>query len=255
MKIPASIYYAKWALDTLGEELRSKSSLPIGHRIGAILGGFISDSWCLYELAKGDRSLYLSDYHRKKARLINGRYDIVLDDKLLFALLMGRFCRVPATIGTIDGGVFSPVLGSSSDCLTDFLEVFPSGVVLKPNRGTGGRGVHILKRGTTNSSGTTSEGTYSYHPDTKQQIEGVHIPGWKSMTACLLAVLTQIPCLKYVGWDIIMTDDGFVLLEGNNCSDVNLLQVHRPLLADSRVRAFYEHHGVTTWKSPGIAKD
>jgi len=34
------------------------------------------------------------------------------------------------------------------------------------------------------------------------------------------------------------------VIEGNAFSDTDLLQTHEPLLADDRVRRFFEHHGV-----------
>lgn len=54
----------------------------------------------------------------------------------------------------------------------------------------------------------------------------------------------EVAVSAYVGWDIIVTDDGYKIIEGNNYSDVNLLQIHRPLLADPRVRRFYLYHGI-----------
>jgi hypothetical protein len=42
----------------------------------------------------------------------------------------------------------------------------------------------------------------------------------------------------------VVTEDGFRILEGNKYPDVHILQVHRPLLADDRIRAFYRRHGV-----------
>jgi Sugar-transfer associated ATP-grasp len=54
--------------------------------------------------------------------------------------------------------------------------------------------------------------------------------------------------MNYVGWDIIVTPNGPVVLEGNYFSDVNLLQVHRPLLSDERVHGFYDHHGILQWQ-------
>ena len=43
---------------------------------------------------------------------------------------------------------------------------------------------------------------------------------------------------------MVVTDDGFRILEGNQYTDVNLLQIHGPLLADPRVAAFYRRHRV-----------
>jgi hypothetical protein len=45
---------------------------------------------------------------------------------------------------------------------------------------------------------------------------------------------------------VVVTEDGFRILEGNNFSDVNLLQIHGPLLKDERVAAFYSRHGIAT---------
>ena len=51
-----------------------------------------------------------------------------------------------------------------------------------------------------------------------------------------------------------MTKDGFQILEGNNYTDVNLLQVHAPLLRDERILSFYQRHGVI-WIPPGYPSD
>jgi hypothetical protein len=45
--------------------------------------------------------------------------------------------------------------------------------------------------------------------------------------------------IPYVGWDIIVTDDGFCAIEGNNHPHLGH-QDMAPLLTDPRVRAFYE---------------
>lgn len=84
------------------------------------------------------------------------------------------------------------------------------------------------------------------HPDTGAQIEGTEIPGWVDIKAQLLEIANSIPELKYVGWDLVVTEPGeFAIIEGNNRSDVDLLQVHGPLLADERVREFYDENGVS----------
>lgn len=85
---------------------------------------------------------------------------------------------------------------------------------------------------------------FSHHPETGAQIEGVRVPGWENIVQRLLAATEAYDFLDYVGWDVVAREDGFYVLEGNNHSSMTLLQVHRGLLADDRVRAFFEHHGV-----------
>lgn len=85
---------------------------------------------------------------------------------------------------------------------------------------------------------------HACHPESGVQIVGTVIPHWPSICAGVLGIAGRLPPdTPYVGWDVIVTRDGFVVLEGNRYSDVNLLQVHGPLLADPRVRAFYRHYG------------
>ncbi len=80
---------------------------------------------------------------------------------------------------------------------------------------------------------------HEVHPDTGEQITGVRIPHWEHMTSSLLEICRQMSYIPYVGWDVIITPDGFAVIEGNNYPDLGH-QVFRPLLSDPRVRAFYE---------------
>lgn len=82
------------------------------------------------------------------------------------------------------------------------------------------------------------------HPDNSSEIAGVKIPEWESVKNCILNVANKFPYIKYIGWDVVLTNDGIMVIEGNNCSDVNLLQIHRPLLNDEKVKAFYQYHGI-----------
>jgi hypothetical protein len=105
------------------------------------------------------------------------------------------------------------------------------------------------------STGELSEGVqYPYdgclerhatHPDTGAAIAGARVPDWPAIREGIETFAAGFPQLPYVGWDLIVTGPGeFTVIEGNECSGVRLFQVHRPLLADPRVRRFYEHHGV-----------
>ena len=83
---------------------------------------------------------------------------------------------------------------------------------------------------------------FDRHPDTGAPIAGIEVPGWSRAREGLLALAARVPFLPYVGWDLVITDDGFSVIEGNKYTDVNLLQVHRPIKRDPRARAFYAEH-------------
>lgn len=83
---------------------------------------------------------------------------------------------------------------------------------------------------------------YDNHPDTGQQISGVQIPYWSKVKATILKIAEYLTCVPYMGFDVIITPNSFKIIEINSLSDLNLLQVHGPLLRDERVRRFYARH-------------
>jgi hypothetical protein len=96
------------------------------------------------------------------------------------------------------------------------------------------------------SSGKFDERTwYPRHPDTNEPIEGVRVAGWPQVRSEVLALAGRTSFLPYVGWDVIVTDEGPVILEGNKNPDIDILQVHEPMFRDPRVRAFFEAHGIS----------
>jgi hypothetical protein len=83
------------------------------------------------------------------------------------------------------------------------------------------------------------------HPSTGELIEGVQIPGWESIKNQLIEIAENTTELKYVGWDIIVTDSGkFKILEGNSYPNPDVIQIHGPLLEDPRVRSFFRKNGI-----------
>lgn len=86
---------------------------------------------------------------------------------------------------------------------------------------------------------------YSNHPDTNAQIEGIEIPSWDIIREKIFSLAESMPFLKYVGWDVVVTKDSEVsIIEANNCSGVNVLQVHEPLLLDERIEDFYKYYKI-----------
>jgi hypothetical protein len=87
-------------------------------------------------------------------------------------------------------------------------------------------------------------GWHSAHPETGAPIEGLEIPHWPRIVARMLEVCRRLPYLPYVGWDLVVTADGFRLIEGNHFPGLFPHQAHAPLLADRRVFRFFAAHGV-----------
>lgn len=82
------------------------------------------------------------------------------------------------------------------------------------------------------------------HPETGQRIAGEVIPGWVTVTEGVLAAATRLFFAPLIGWDVVVCEEGFSVLEINGKPGVWALQSHQPLLADPRVRRFYREHGV-----------
>ena len=106
-------------------------------------------------------------------------------------------------------------------------------VGLTDGRMSAGR-MHPLK-------GKRYRSSFPVHPDSGSRIEGAVLPFWDEIKATALAAAALVPMNSYAGWDIFVDESGTPIIgEGNGNSDVNLLQVHGGLLAEPRIRRFYE---------------
>ncbi|MGO4928671.1 sugar-transfer associated ATP-grasp domain-containing protein [Fundicoccus sp. Sow4_F4] len=88
---------------------------------------------------------------------------------------------------------------------------------------------------------------YEKHPDTGMQLTGQSVPHWPEIKTKMLSVANHVyemKQIKYVGWDVVVTNSGICLLEGNSEPGVSLHQVHQPILANPKAKAFYHYHKV-----------
>ncbi|MBQ2945816.1 MAG: hypothetical protein IJD95_04550 [Clostridia bacterium] len=60
-----------------------------------------------------------------------------------------------------------------------------------------------------------SKNTYTVHPDTKREIVGFQIPYWSECAEMCLKAAEKFPEVGYVGWDVAITENGPLLIEGN----------------------------------------
>ena len=105
-------------------------------------------------------------------------------------------------------------------------------VDVDPETGVTGRGV---SRG---AHGRREE--HHVHPETGVALSGLAVPYWAEARAALLAFHERFPAFDLVGWDVAITPDGFVIIEGNHNPQLRTTLVHRSLATDPHFRAFCE---------------
>lgn len=95
------------------------------------------------------------------------------------------------------------------------------------NFNAGGIAAGVSERGTLGVAvgKDVSAGLFSHHPDTQARIEGVDLPYWQQMVDLALLAHERLggPC--FVGWDIALTVNGPIVLEGNDKFGVDLAQM------------------------------
>lgn len=67
------------------------------------------------------------------------------------------------------------------------------------------------------------------HPDTGAVLEGL-IPHWAFAVQTILQISRYVPNLCYLGWDLIITEDGFRIIEINSLPGISYIQLYHPLL-------------------------
>lgn len=57
---------------------------------------------------------------------------------------------------------------------------------------------------------------YVEHPTTHEKIVGFTVPRWEEAIATAKKLASILPDVRYVGWDLALTDKGWVVVEGND---------------------------------------
>jgi hypothetical protein len=93
-------------LQLIQRELESPAPIPLRKRLLMHANGFLSASYVMYQFDKNDPSPYLSDFQRDvRTPDVNGVYNVLLNDKLLFGLITRNFpAHEVASFGVIRKG-------------------------------------------------------------------------------------------------------------------------------------------------------
>lgn len=77
------------------------------------------------------------------------------------------------------------------------------------------------------------------HPDTNEKFNFV-IPFWRQMIDKIFDISNYIPQLGYMGFDIIITDDSFKIIEINSLTANTVLPYYYPFLKDDYTKEFFK---------------
>ncbi len=308
--------------------------------------GFSINEYIWYGLEHNDYRDYISEFERLESRDINGDFKFILDNKLVFEEVYGKYARVPKNYAMISDGEVYSLHGSrvDNDRFAEFLRSAGRTILKWTDRG-GGAGTYLLeekdgallingeeatpekieklrkRKGeamlceyveqsafaaslyphTTNTmrivcarkkgereykivaavqrigckasipvdnisyggmtcgidleTGELSHAIaklgvmerrmkpFTSHPDTGEQIAGKVIPGWSQLKEEIITLTEKTPYLNFVAWDVLLTEEGFCIIEGNASSGCGMFQMERGIRNDL-LGDIYRSYGV-----------
>lgn len=122
----------------------------------------------------------------------------------------------PESVNTIRYATFLTG-GDSYETIACFVKI-GRGSSIVDNGGAGGLLAAVdEKTGQITTAGRSEHNeVYEVHPDTGVQIKGGRIPHWNELKDMVEKLVQILPDQRYVGWDLALSKDGWVLVEGNS---------------------------------------
>jgi len=100
-----------------------------------------------------------------------------------------------------------------------------------------------LTRGSFNPQWGTTR-TDPSHPDTEVNLQGLSLPYWEETIAQVKKAASITPGIKSIGWDVAITPDGPLIIEGNSTWSPIAIQSLNGGLLSSRNRDNLRHYGL-----------
>ncbi len=128
-------------------------------------------------------------------------------------------------------------VGSKASIPVDNLHKGGMTISIDPDTGVLGRAA--AKVGKMANDGTT----FDRHPDTGEVFTGRKVPDWDKIVTEMVELTNKLPYLNFVAWDILLTDDGISVIEGNASSGVGLFQMEHGI-RDSKFGDVLKSYGI-----------
>ena len=86
---------------------------------------------------------------------------------------------------------------------------------------------------------------FASHPDSGTRIEGAALPKWEELLELSKTLASMLPDQKYVGWDLALTDQGWVMVEANSRAQFINQYPNRIGMRERVRKYFYPELGLT----------
>ena len=162
-----------------------------------------------------------ADYHQLYETLIKSRYmieEVVVQHPLM---VFGN-----KSVNTIRVYTIYDKKIRKAICIKTTLRV-GIGDSIVDNSHSGGISYEVdLNTGIVDSRGwrINGESDYLYHPGTDICMMGMKIPFWDKVLNICEDAASLIPQVSFIGWDVAITQNGPILIEGNNTPDICILE-------------------------------
>ena len=81
------------------------------------------------------------------------------------------------------------------------------------------------------------------HPDSNIKIYGTRIPHFDEIKKKLLNTANEFPYIPFIAWDVVVTEDGFSVIEINASSGLGIFQIFGSI-KDTKLGEFYKKYGL-----------
>ncbi len=137
---------------------------------------------------------------------------VILEETVRQHHAMASLC--PTSVNTVR---VATLLGDKQEGIVYAFVRIGNGKVMD-NVDCGGMAARVsLESGVIETAAADKQGhVYDVHPMTGTAIRGFQIPYWKEIRAMCLEAMRVIPQLRFVAWDVAVTEDGPLFIEGNS---------------------------------------
>ena len=136
----------------------------------------------------------------------------IVEDKVIQHPAIAALC--PTSVNTIR---VATLLGDKKEGIVYAYIRIGNGKVMD-NVDCGGMAAPVdIETGVIAGVGANKAGeTYEIHPMTGTKIPGTQIPYWEDVKTMCLNAMHVVPQVRFVAWDVAITEDGPVFIEGNS---------------------------------------